>query len=285
MKVLFVLVFLSCSMLLCATALADDHYLDEVARHYEFDQWPGKAYPLLNGVDMTAFEPAGLKLVSTEHRQHLGAGTLYRYRLPDSVSEVPPEERDADLGVEVRVHDTVADAKRALLIFLGSLTRRLPRGEAAGVRIGEICFVAPGSGEPTRIAFLRRNVTALLRSYRHPRPPVSLVKLAEMLDRHMQGGKKVSEAGRLNRPEISRFELEAARVLPGAAAPLAIKVTGQAGGKPQILWKVEGAVVLRQNGKFRFLAEKPGVYRIEICAVGPRLLCSRRALEIRVHPE
>ena len=269
-----------CTAVLLLTSLVfADGLLDRARQDYGFDGWPGRDGALKQGVLLKKVDLSPYEVVSVRNMPASSGGVTLRYGAKDT-------GRPA-FEVRAKVLDSALEAQEELLRFLCSCTAKVPKGDALGVAVGDVCFAAKDAGVLKAVAFSRNNVFVLVRlmparGAGEAEVPPDAGGIAGKIDERIKQEEEAKSAQDLNRPVISEFSAAGATAKPDSPVEVTLEVSDPKGEKLDILFDEGGGMLYEHEGKRYFKAEKPGLYKISVYVINEHFLVSMKSITIRV---
>jgi hypothetical protein len=246
-------------LFVAGTALAGEN--DSSNKSHGFDDWPGRDSELRDGFDPTAVElGGGLEWGKTYHRQPAG-GTRCKIT----------RDKKTAASVTVRVADSALAAQEALLTFLMSCTRTIPRGENASLAYGDVTFASwEGNGSDIKnvhlVVFTRGNVLVIVNNFNGNLSADEMKKLADKLDKAISERPVIDDAADFQKPVITKKDPPPPEGEVAPAAGLVVEASDPRGLELIVTYDSKHADCTRAGNTLTFTAKKPGTYTVTVTA-------------------
>ena len=144
-------------------------YAQDLKTIYNYDAWTGKTGELKQEPPLDLMPLPGLVLIGKTTGDD---GTTYTFG----------ETQDKPLiSIAVKSHATVGDAQTGLLDILSQFSMILSKAELQGLKLGDIGFVLIDNDVVTFAAFVKNNITVVVRNIT-PDNPKSVKDIAGQID-------------------------------------------------------------------------------------------------------
>lgn len=269
---------LICGMLVllaCGTVAAD--LLEQAKQAYDFENWQGRDGALKQGLRLTDVDLSPCVVMSVRNRLPTSGEMILRYAV-EGVGKPAFE-------VAIKVHDSVLGAQEELIKFLSNCTVQLPRGDAFGLELGDVCFAVKDKDLFSCIAFVRNNIFLRLSIMGAAKTPADISEIAKKIDQQIKQAQETGKAENLNKPVISEFSAANRSTNAHTPVELTLKVSDPKNEDVQIHFDEGGAMVYKHKSKRYFKARIPGKYTLTVYAINRHFLVSKKSVTIEVVAE
>jgi hypothetical protein len=159
-------------VLICAVVVSaafGQDALTHMREIYHYDAWPGKTGSVKEEPHLDSLRILGCTLTRTATDAD---GTTYEW----SDAQNKPA-----IQAKVKSHNTTEAAQAGLLAILSQYSRLLSNTESYGFRVGDIGFAMQEKDTTTLVAFVRNNITAVIKNLRDD-DPLSVQQVAADID-------------------------------------------------------------------------------------------------------